>query len=200
LTMRAFGRLDILVNNAALVHPLGKVWETAPNAWEKLVEVNLLGPYLCARAVLPHMLERGSGRIINLSSGAADRNIKGLGAYSVSKAALERLSGILAAEVGDSGVVVTVLRPGVVDTPMQADMRQTPAHVFPQVATWQAWHEQGQLRPATEPAAAILWLASSCGEGKNGQIFSLDDDRFRGQVAADLGLPEIPARARDKTK
>ena len=200
LTMRAFGRVDILVNNAALVHPLGKVWETAPNAWQKLVEANLLGPYLCARAVLPHMLERGSGRIINLSSGAADRNIKGLGAYSASKAALERLSGILAAEVADSGVVVTVLRPGVVDTPMQAEMRQTPTHVFPQVATWQVWHEQGQLRPPTEPAAAILWLAASFGEGRNGQVFSLDDDRFRAQIAADLDLPKIPARARDKSK
>jgi NAD(P)-dependent dehydrogenase (short-subunit alcohol dehydrogenase family) len=146
------------------------------------------------------MLERGSGRIINLSSGAAGRNIKGMGAYSASKAALERLSGILAAELADSGVVVTVLRPGVVDTPMQADMRRTPTHVFPQVATWQNWHEQGQLRPPAEPAAAILWLAGPSGQGRNGHIFSLDDDRFRAQIAADLGLPEIPARARDKTK
>jgi len=198
LTMRAFGRVDILVNNAALIHPLGKVWETAPSPWQKLIEANLLGPYLCARAVLPHMLDRGSGRIINLSSGAAERNIKGLGAYSASKAALERLSGILAAEVEESGVVVTVLRPGVVDTPMQADMRRTPTHVFPQVATWQSWHAQGQLRPPTEPAAAILWLAGPHGQGSNGQLFSLDDDRFRAQVAADLGLPEIPTRARGK--
>jgi len=196
LTLRAFGRVDILVNNAALIHPLGKVWESSPSAWQKLIEVNVVGPYLCARTVLPHMLERGSGRIINISSGVAGRNIKGTGAYSASKAALERFSGILAAEVEDSGVVVTVLRPGVVDTSMQAEIRRTPAYLFPQVSTWQTWHEQGQLRPPAEPAAAILWLASPFAEESNGEVFSMVDDRFRAQVAGDLGLPEIPSRER----
>src|SRR5512137_2743030 len=99
LTMRAFGRVDTLVNNAALIHPLGKVWETSPTAWQKLLAVNVLGPYLCARAVLPHMLERGSGRIINISSALADVNLEGASAYNVSKAALERFSGTLAMEV-----------------------------------------------------------------------------------------------------
>jgi len=66
LTLRAFGRIDTLVNNAAAIHPW-PVWETSPFDWQRLIATNVLGPYFGARAVLPHMLERGSGRIINVS-------------------------------------------------------------------------------------------------------------------------------------
>ena len=194
LTLRAFNRVDILVNNAALVEPLGKVWETAPTAWQKLIEVNLIGPYLCSRAVLPHFLDRGGGRIINISSGLANLNAPGTSAYSASKAALERFSGILAAEVADRGVVVAGLRPGVVDTAMQAQLRRTPDHLLPQVGNWQSLYEQGQLRPPEEPATAILWLASDFAHDCNGQFFSLDDDIFRRRIATDLGLPLFPSR------
>jgi NAD(P)-dependent dehydrogenase (short-subunit alcohol dehydrogenase family) len=90
LTLRAFGKVDILINNAATVNPLGKVWEVSPRAWQQSLEVNLLGPFLCTRTVLPHMLERGSGRIINVSSGAAESNLEGASAYTAGKAGLER--------------------------------------------------------------------------------------------------------------
>jgi NAD(P)-dependent dehydrogenase (short-subunit alcohol dehydrogenase family) len=198
LTLRAFGRIDILVNNAALVQPIGKVWETSPTAWQKLIAVNVIGPYLCVRAVLPHMLERGSGRVVNISSGAADKNLKGASAYNVSKAAIERFSGTLAAEVEDRNIVVTVLRPGVVDTPMQSEIRQSPTHRFPRVADWQALFDRGQLRPATEPAWAVLWLASRFARDSNGQVFSIDDPVFRQRIASDLGLPQIPSRERNE--
>jgi NAD(P)-dependent dehydrogenase (short-subunit alcohol dehydrogenase family) len=197
LSLRGFGRIDILVNNAALVQPVGKVWETSPAAWQQLIQVNVVGPYLCSRAVLPHMLDRGSGRIINISSGVAEKNIKGLSAYSVSKAALERFSGVLAIEMASSEVVVAVLRPGVVDTPMQADLRKTPGHLFPRVSAWQDLHLEGQLRPPEEPAQAILWLASHFGRDSNGQILRLDDDQFRQQIATDLGRPPLAARTRN---
>ncbi len=192
LTMRAFGRIDILVNNAALLQPVGKVWETSPTAWRKLIEVNIVGSYLCARVVLPHMLERGSGRIINLSSGAAEMNIIGTSAYNVSKAGLERFSGTLAAEVADQGIVVTILRPGVVDTPMQSRLRETPAHLVPQVAV----PDQGRLRSPEEPAWAIVWLASPFAQDANGRLFSMDDETFRQQVAADLNLASLSPHQR----
>jgi len=197
LTLRGFGRIDILINNAALLQPTGKVWETSPTAWQQLIQVNVVGPYLCSRAVLPHMLDRGSGRIINISSGVAEKNIKGLSAYSVSKAALERFSGVLSTEMASSGVVVAVLRPGVVDTPMQAEIRKTPGHLLPRVSAWQDLHRQDQLRPPEEPAYAILWLASHFGQDSNGQILHLDDEQFRQQIAADLGRPQLPPRARN---
>lgn len=196
LTLRAFNKIDILVNNAAVIQPLGKVWETSPKAWQQAIAVNVMGPYLCTRAVLPHMLERGAGRIINISSGAAESNLAGASAYTASKAALERFSGTLATEVANSGVVVTTLRPGIVDTAMQTEMRQTPAQRFPLVDTWQRWHQTGQLRPASEPAQAILWLASHFADDANGQLFSMDDAAFREQIGADLAMPVLQGHKR----
>jgi 3-oxoacyl-[acyl-carrier protein] reductase len=196
LTLRAFQHIDILVNNAAVAHPIGKVWETSPRAWQELMAINVTGPYLCARSVLPHMLDRGSGHIINISSGAADSNIEGLSAYNASKAALERFSGVLAEEVNSYGLVVTVLRPGIVDTAMQTEIRQTPVHRLPKVGLWQKWHQQNLLREAGEPADAILWLSSSFANGSNGHIFSIDDELFQQRIAADLAISPIPVRKR----
>jgi 3-oxoacyl-[acyl-carrier protein] reductase len=192
LTMRAFGKIDILVNNAAIIHPIGKVWETSPVAWQKLIATNLLGPYFCARAVLPHMIERGSGRIINVSSAAADINLEGTSAYNASKAALERFSSTLAAEVKGNGIVVTTFRPGTVDTQMQADIRQTPAQFFPKAGLFQSFYDKGQLRSPDEPAQAILWLASRFADEANGQLFDIEDKTFQQRIAADLGLTSPP--------
>jgi len=196
LTLRAYGGVDILVNNAGIVQPLGKVWETSPVAWQKLISVNLIGPYLCARVVLPHMLDKGHGRIINISSGAAESNLTGASAYNSSKAALERFSGTLAAEVAGSGVVVSALRPGIVDTAMQAEMRETSEHRFPNVDRWLNWHQTGQLRPIDEPAQAVVWLASHFANNANGQRFSIDDPGFRQQIARDLEIELLPDRER----
>lgn len=196
LTLRAFGRVDILVNNAALVQPLGKVWETSPVAWSKLISVNVVGPYLCCRAVLPHLLEKGYGRIVNVSSGAADRNLEGASAYNASKAALERFTGTLAAEVKDTDIKVTALRPGIVDTSMQAEIRETSAHLFPRVNLWQTWQDRGQLRPIEEPAQAILWLASHYAADIEGYLVDIDDLEFRRRVATDLNSSVLPPRER----
>ena len=188
LTLRAFGGVDILVNNAAVVQPLGKTWETSPVAWQRLFAINVIGPYLCARTVLPHMLEKGYGRIINVSSGAAGSNIEGAGAYCASKAAMERFAGTLAIEVKDSGVVVTTFRPGIVDTAMQAELRHAPQHLFPKAALWQSWYDEGKLRETSGPAQAMLWLASHFAQDVNGQNFSIDDEAFWNRVVADLNL------------
>ena len=188
LTMRAFGKIDILINNAALIHPIGKVWETSPMAWQKLMATNVMGPYFCARAVLPHMLERGSGRIINMSSAAADINLEGTSAYNASKAALERFSGTLAAEVDGTGIQVTTFRPGTVDTQMQTDMRQAPARFFPKADLFQSFYDKGQLRSPDEPAQGVLWLASHFAADTNGQCFDIQDDVFRQQMMSDLSL------------
>jgi NAD(P)-dependent dehydrogenase (short-subunit alcohol dehydrogenase family) len=187
LTLRAFGQVDILVNNAAVVHPIGRVWETSPVAWQQLIATNVLGPYFCARTVLPHMLERGTGHIINVSSAVADLNLEGTSAYNVSKAALERFSGTLAAEVAGSGIIVSTFRPGTVDTQMQADLRQTPAHHLPRTDQFQSFYDQGRLRSPIEPARAILWLASHFANDANGHCFDFNDAAFRQRIVTDLG-------------
>ncbi len=194
LTLRAFKGVDILINNAAIVHPLGKVWETSPYAWQKLLAINIAGPYLTARTVLPHMLDKGYGRIINVSSGAADVNIEGLSAYCASKAALDSFSKTLAAEVEGRGVVVTSFRPGLADTNMQVELRETPKQQFPNVDLWRSWSDEGQLRPTNEPAQGILWLASDFAKAANGQTFSIDDESFSQQITTDLGQEVVAPR------
>ncbi|MBI1876952.1 MAG: SDR family oxidoreductase [Chloroflexi bacterium] len=113
--------------------------------------------------------------------------IEGASAYNASKAALERFSGTLAAELTGSGVVVTTLRPGQADTSMQAEIRRTPAYLFPKVADWEAVYQQGKLRSPTEPAQAILWLASDFAQDCNGQLFDMNDPAFQQRLTSDLG-------------
>ena len=108
-TLEEFGRLDILVNNAGISAP-GRLLDLPVKRWDLVMNVNLRGPYLCLRAFLPTMIEQGSGCIINVSSLAAHTDgMWGL-AYSVSKAALERLTVGLAAEVASHNIAVNALK------------------------------------------------------------------------------------------
>lgn len=187
-TTAKYGKVDILVNNAAVIRPFGKVWEADPDAWLQLLKINIYGPFLCAREVLPGMLSRNWGRIINISSGVADYNLTGTSAYNSSKAALERFSGTLAEEVKDSGVVVTALRPGKVDTGMQIEIRQTSDSEFPRAEEWREVHRTGQLLNPKVPGIVICWLAGEFGAGLNGETLSVKDSEFMTRVARDLAI------------
>ena len=114
----AAGPVDLLVSNAAQAGPIGPVAATDPDQWWRTLEVNLRGPLYCARAVLPGMLTRRRGRIVNVSSGAGFAAWPMLSAYVVSKAALFRLSENLAAETRGHGVMVFAIDPGLVRTGM----------------------------------------------------------------------------------
>lgn len=188
LTLRAFRKIDVLVNNAGVLQPIGKTWEVDPFAWERLIQINVVGPYLCARAALPHMLERGDGAIINVSSGAANSNVNGWGAYCASKAALNRFTGVLAVEVEHTKIAVSAFNPGPTDTQMQADIRQTNANTFPNRDRFQQLYDEGKLVPVEAPAQLIVWLASEFGQDQNGSILDLGDEALRRKVAGDLGV------------
>ena len=95
---KSLGSVDLLVNNAGLPGPIGPTWETDPDDWWRCLEVNLRGPMLCSRAVLPGMIAREGGRIVNVASGAGTFAIPYLGAYVTSKTALIRFTEILALE------------------------------------------------------------------------------------------------------
>lgn len=119
-TVDHFGGIDALVNNA-LTATKAPFAESTVDQWDESMRVNVRSLYLFARAVVPHMSERGGGSIVNISSHAADHNTTpfmppGLLFYSVAKAALERFSSALAPEVRPAGVVVNALRPGAVKT------------------------------------------------------------------------------------
>ncbi|HZC06198.1 MAG TPA: SDR family oxidoreductase, partial [Ktedonobacterales bacterium] len=148
--------------------------------------VNLNGPFHCARAVIAGMTQRGWGRVLNVTSGAATQPMRGAAAYSVAKAGLNYFTRILATELEATGVTAIAVNPGMLDTDMQAELRASPT---PDTDFFREAHAKGWLRPATEPAALIRWLCGPDGEAFAGQVVSVGD----AEVRARAGLP--PTRA-----
>ena len=117
-----FGRIDVLVNNAGIFPRLNSL-EVTPEVYEAVLRVNLVGPYLCAKHVLPHMIERGSGSVINITTGSPDpeetadlKSAQGILCYATAKAGLDTMTRMLAREMAPHGVAVNGLAPGMVLT------------------------------------------------------------------------------------
>lgn len=121
-TARQFGPVDLLVNNAGIAGDEAPIWEVSAADWWQVLEVNLRGPFLYARAVLPGMVARQRGRIINIASNVGVRPSAVYSGYSVSKAALLRLTDCLAEMTKAHGVSVFAISPGLVRTAMTQDM------------------------------------------------------------------------------
>ncbi len=172
------GPVDLLVNNAGLLRAIGKVAEIEEDAWWREIEVNLRGPFLCTRAVLPGMIARGHGRIINLASGAGLAPIEAGSAYCVSKAALIRFSENLALETREHGIAVFAIDPGTVRTPMNEYML-TSAVVRQRAPEIQQWFEglyaEGRDTPIEESVALILFLASGKADALSGRFIGVKD-------------------------
>jgi NAD(P)-dependent dehydrogenase (short-subunit alcohol dehydrogenase family) len=107
-----FGGIDVLVNNAGLMSTLRPFEEISPNEWMNVMRVNTLGPFLCAKAAVPSMRERGSGRIVNLASTVALKGVPGWLHYVSSKGAVIAFTRALAREVGQAGITVNAIAPG----------------------------------------------------------------------------------------
>jgi NAD(P)-dependent dehydrogenase (short-subunit alcohol dehydrogenase family) len=118
------GPVDLLVNNAGISGPADSFLDEDPDAWWHVFEVNVRGVFLCCRAVVPEMLARGSGRIVNVASGAAYLPATRISStsYGPSKAALHRFSELLARQLAGSGVFVFSISPGLVQTDMTSDL------------------------------------------------------------------------------
>ncbi len=124
-----FSRVDMLVNNAASLTPLGPTLDIDSDDWARAVEVNLVAPFRLTSLVVPAMVVRGWGRVVDVSSGAvaAPDRVIGANAYVASKAGLEAHALNVAAELAGTGVTFNVVRPPPTDTPMYAWARQQPA-------------------------------------------------------------------------
>jgi NAD(P)-dependent dehydrogenase (short-subunit alcohol dehydrogenase family) len=142
LVEKELGSIDILVNNAGISGSRGKhPWEFDVDDWWRVQEVNVRGPFICSRAVIPGMIKRGGGRIIMVGSHIAFYPLPDAAAYSVSKAALTRLTDNLAEALKDHGVSVFVISPGLVKTEMTKDIPDD----FAQAAGWTPIEKSGEL-------------------------------------------------------
>lgn len=170
--LERFSRLDMLINNAASIHPIARLEIADPETWAHLIGVNLIGAFNTCRAVLPHFLEHDAGVIVNLSSGAAHQALEGWSAYCASKAGLAMLTKSLALEVAGQGVRVYGFGPGVVDTEMQSHIRASGINPISQLP-------RETLADPRDPARVIAWLCSSEAADLAGQELSIRDQTLR---------------------
>lgn len=154
---------DVLVNNASVLGPRTSLASYPMEEWSRVLAVNLTGAFAASRAVLPHMLSRGRGSIINVSSGAAVPPRVNWGAYAVSKQALEGLTRNMAEELKGTGVRVNTVDPGAMRTRMRAE-------AYPQ-------EDPDTVKTPVEIAELFLWLASDASRAVTGERFRADDWR-----------------------
>jgi NAD(P)-dependent dehydrogenase (short-subunit alcohol dehydrogenase family) len=175
-TRGELGPVTILVNNAGTPGVPLPVAAMKVAEWRRVFEVNVTGPFLCARQALPHMASENWGRIVNVSSAAARHPLAGMAAYSASKAALDQLTRVLALEGGPYNIVVTGVYPGVVDTRMQEESRGFgPDLIGKQLhRMFNNYRDFGMLRPPEEPADLISYLCTPAAERLNGHIIRLE--------------------------
>lgn len=164
-TVEAFGGLDILVINAGVNDDRRPVEESQPADWRTTLEVNLIGAYYCAKAVIPHFKERGGGKIITIGSGLGHRGRAGGSAYACSKAGLWMLTRVLAQELWPYNVSVNELIPGPVETAMTTRATRDPETVFSVESEWIKFPE--------EVTPLALFLATQPNIGPTAQSFSL---------------------------
>ena len=171
------GPVALLVNNAAVVEPIGASVGVDLNQWAQALTINLTSVFGLIQAVLPDMLTANWGRIVAVSSGIASGNgMTNMNAYSVSKAGLEMLVRNLAVELAGSGVTVNAVRPGTVDTAMQAHIRIQPVERVGQTIheSFAGFHARGALRAPEEPARLIVQVLAG---DASGEVISIGDAR-----------------------
>jgi NAD(P)-dependent dehydrogenase (short-subunit alcohol dehydrogenase family) len=184
MTEDAFGPVDVLVNNAGLIDPIAHLADSDPVAWGHVVDVNLKGVYHGLRAVLPSMLTRRSGTIINISSGAASGALEGWSHYCATKAAVLSLTRCADKEYRDRGIVVVGLSPGTVATDMQVSIKASGINPVSQL-------DPSVHIPAEWVARAIGFLCTEAATEFAGTDFTLKTDAERARA----GLPPVGATA-----
>lgn len=166
-----WGGVDVLVNNAGALGPIGLTHEVDAEGWLRAVEVNLGGCFRCTHLVLPGMVERRRGKIVNLSGGGAVSPRPRFSAYGASKAAVVRFTETLAAEVAQFGVHVNAMAPGAVNTGLLDRVLAAGEAAGDEAAAVRQQAAEGGVDPQ-RPAALAVFLASSRSDGLTGRLIS----------------------------
>jgi 3-oxoacyl-[acyl-carrier protein] reductase len=166
-----FGKIDILVNNAAIVGPNANTWEYPPQAFADVVHIGLVGTFYVCRAVVPHMIEKNYGRIVNLSSVAGKEGNPGAPAYSATKAGVLALTKSLGKELAKHNIAVNAVTPAVAKTTMA--LSQAPdflAMILSKIP-------RGRMLELSEAASMICWLATEENSFTTASTFDLSGGR-----------------------
>jgi NAD(P)-dependent dehydrogenase (short-subunit alcohol dehydrogenase family) len=168
---RQLGKIDILVNNAGITGGNAVTWELQPEVWRRVIEVNLIAPYLTCHAVVPKMLQNGYGRIINVASIAGKEGNPNASHYSASKAGLIGLTKSLGKELATKNILVNCITPAVAKTELFDQMSQ--AHIDYMLSKI----PMNRFLNVEEAAALVAWLASEECSFTTGGVFDISGGR-----------------------
>jgi 3-oxoacyl-[acyl-carrier protein] reductase len=170
-TVAALGRIDILVNNAGIAGPNRTTWEYPPEAWNEVIAVNLTGPFHCCRAVVPGMIARNYGRIVNIASIAGKEGNPNAPAYSASKAGLIALTKSLGKELAEYDIAVNCVTPAAAKTAIFDQMSES------HIAYMLSKIPRGRFVDVDEIAATVAFAASADCSFTTGAVFDLSGGR-----------------------
>jgi 2-dehydro-3-deoxy-L-rhamnonate dehydrogenase (NAD+) len=166
-----FKRIDILVNNAGITGPNVKTWEYPPEDFRKVVEIDLVAPYLVCRSIVPHMMQAGYGRIVNIASVAGKEGNPNAPAYSAAKAGLIGLTKSLGKELATSGVLCNCVTPAAAETDIFKQM--TAEHIN----YMKSKIPMNRFVQVEEIAAMVAWLSSKDCSFTTGGVFDISGGR-----------------------
>lgn len=169
--LRHFKKVDNLVNNAGILGPVVGVWEYPVEDWDRVMEINLKGTFLCCKAVIPPMLKQESGRIVNISSIAGKEGNPNMSAYSTSKAAVIGFTKSLAKEVAQQNIIVNCISPALVETRILEEMGEEQRKILLSKIP------VGRFGKTSEVAALVKFLVSDECTFSTGQCYDISGGR-----------------------
>ena len=170
-TLTAFGKIDILVNNAGITGKNGPVWDTELSDWQRVMRINLEGPFICCKAIVPQMIAQGYGRIVNIASIAGKEGNPNAAHYSASKAGLIALTKSLGKELAAHDILVNAVTPAAAKTAIFDQMTQT--HIDFMLSKI----PKARFVLVEELAAMVAWLASEDCAFSTGAVFDISGGR-----------------------
>jgi 3-oxoacyl-[acyl-carrier protein] reductase len=167
----AAGQIGILVNNAGINGPIAPVWDYAPEAWNQVIAIDLVGVFHCTRAAVPHMRANGHGRVVNIASIAGKEGNPGGSAYAAAKGGVIAFTKSVAKELAGSGVLVNCIAPAMAETDLLKEM--TPEFI----AMVKAKIPMGRFLKVEEVAGMVAWIAGPDCSFTTGFCFDLTGGR-----------------------